>query len=97
MREAATLTLAEFLLARIAEDEAMTIRLECACLDGAPQRPDCPDRIANDCEAKRGMVATLTEMDGCPENIVGSYAYSLLCAMALPYADHEHYREEWRP
>ena len=81
--------LTDFLLARIAEDEAAVIdRGECRC-DGefdASQRPDCADRIAIECEAKRLLIKR-----------VGNPAWAGFKIMALPYADHPDYRDEWRP
>jgi len=52
------MTLTDFLLARIAEDEAWANRTDCGCGDHAawPQRPDCPDRVLAECEAKRRIV-----------------------------------------
>jgi len=35
--------------------------------------------------------------DGGLAGDVGCEAWDVLCALALPYADHAHYREEWRP
>ena len=81
------MTLTEFLLARIAEDEADTFnyfeiaarheresrrRIIAACL------PDYRDSLTN------GDDTT-------------SLAEEVLVALALPYADHPDYREEWKP
>ena len=94
----------EFLLARLDEQEAWA-----SILARKPHREGykafylggvanlTADDVLAEVEAKRRMVALLVEMDGHPQNVVGSYAHSLLCLLALPYADHEHYRQEWRP
>jgi hypothetical protein len=89
-----TATLTDFLLARIAEDEATIPSLDCRCgTDGVPEvasLPDCPDRIVAECEAKRRIV-DLTQ-HGC-----GDDYERVQRALALPYADHSDYRPEWRP
>lgn len=85
--------LTEFLLARIAEDEA-----EQPCEWG------CHDRVLAECETKRRIVedyqgVTLRPMLGDNPIVKGfvSAMDGVLAALALPYADHPHYREEWRP
>ncbi len=85
------MTLAQFLLARIAEDEMVAKEV--------PGPPDetglswwgkyghlsvSPDRVLTECEAKRRIITNW----GFP---------GALRALALPYADHPDYREEWRP
>ena len=47
-----------------------------------------PARVLAECEAKRRLIA-LGEKD--------SYWDDVLRILALPYADHPDYREEWRP
>jgi hypothetical protein len=87
-----TATLTEFLLARIAEDEA-AVRRE---MPGrwtnwlAQTRPGLvPDldprlkRALAECEAKRRIVDVADEAPG------------VLRFLALPYAEHADYREEW--
>lgn len=58
-------------------------------------------RALAECEAKRLAVAAcvnyLEGHDGGLAGDVGCEAWDVLCALALPYADHAHYREEWRP
>jgi len=100
--------LAEFLLARAAEDEATNA--------GLAHHHFCPDnpchcgltaRILRECEAKRRIVGlcmeTLAvEIPGFPVDTAGfeearSLASATLRALALPYADHPSFREEWRP
>lgn len=106
--------LTDFLLARIAEDEAsgdaaVSAEVESCRADGMPDLTEAEvrdywadqhwwKRRLAECEAKRQRVAILTEMEAADENTLSSYAYSLLCREALPYADHPDYRrEEWKP
>lgn len=48
-----------------------------------------PARVLAGCEAKRRIVAMDFERYG--------EQWAVLSALALPYADHPDYREEWRP
>ncbi len=95
--------IAEFLLARIAEDETSVVDGDCRCEDGQPQRPDCPDRILAECDAKRRIVrdyeiARDAEYGDIAAAIADERTYGrFLRLFALPYADHPDYREEWRP
>lgn len=110
------ITLTEFLLARIAEDEAESVHdVDCSLIvNGRPDPAfgwecDCgwPDRLKAECEAKRRIVERhqpeefadtpgeffcsrcqrTAEVWPCPD----------VMDLALPYADHPDYREEWRP
>ena len=121
--------LAAFLLARIAEDEAVATlatsapwqeneslaggeddwRIEDAQgrdIAGCPDcgvrasfdRPDAdhiarhdPARVLAECEAKRRIVE---EADGADAQW---WEHRYLLALALPYADHPDYRDEWKP
>jgi hypothetical protein len=65
-----------------------------------------PARVLREVEAKRRIVAEhpVHEMDGfacccetCGGEDEGDYPCPTLRLLALPYADHEAYREEWRP
>lgn len=104
--------LAEFLLARIAEDEA-DIGHEaspadyCDAVEGIHLSAR---RALAECEAKRRIVEGWRRLDAedYGEFVVGGgwdpgidYASDALehamRALALPYADHPDYREEWRP
>jgi hypothetical protein len=143
-QEPATLTLVEFLLARIAEDEQRADQLHDEDCDGVSPPPgpfpcDCgfPARVRAECEAKRRIVelaagqeedvsrpggvaaldAVLLEVGGLPgwtENEIRTeylgpaldVAYPIIAAavldpvlraLALPYASHPDYRDEWRP
>lgn len=99
-----TLTLADFLLARIAEDEAVVEGFHQG--DGDPDFMWGPDRIRAECAAKREIVAdylaAADDSDG-PEKhakyLAGVEAglYGAVQHLALPYADHSDYRQEWRP
>jgi hypothetical protein len=67
---------------------------------------DCgvPERMARECEAKRQIVARCMEdtdadpellnVGVSPEHWLGS---NVLRFLALPYADHPDYRQEWKP
>ncbi len=108
------MTLVDFLLARIAEDEGVAQECLSTHEPGEPwgysHLPDdgqhisrwSPARVLAECEAKRRIVALevewLTEMRAALDKLPGLRAGSLILAiLALPYADHEDYREEWRP
>lgn len=111
------MTLTEFLLARIAEDEAVARNTE--DVQGsrigswrlAPAyRPTNlvayhPARVLAECEAKRRIVGD--ESDGAalyavherglwPDELT-RWADQVLATLALPYADHPDYQQEWRP
>jgi hypothetical protein len=93
-----TLTLADFLLARIAEDEG-TAREVGPYLLRSSQRTSIahadrwhPTRVLAECEAKRRVVAASEQgHGGWPDGV-----YFALQCLALPYADHPDFREEWR-
>jgi hypothetical protein len=75
--------LVEFLRTRTAEDEAWA------------QNPECdqdPDRLLREVEAKRRIVgwADSPALPDYETNYV-------LTSLALPYSDHEEFKEEWRP
>lgn len=91
------MTLTEFLLARIAEDEARLRKAERPW--SAPHDPDCDyypgdtpctcnllERLLAECEAKRRIVANAQDP--------GDDIFVRL--LALPFADHSDYREEWK-
>jgi hypothetical protein len=60
-----------------------------------------PARVLAECEAKRRIIKLLPWLDNASGGIVPALKYSpaqtVLRQMALPYADHPDYREEWRP
>jgi hypothetical protein len=103
-------TLVDFLLARIAEDEA-------AARDSrALYGPDSslyinrhnPARVLAECEAKRRIVELHSRDHECTapgDGYAGVFAAdgtmpstcSTMRALALPFATHPDYREEWKP
>ena len=96
-----TATLTSFLLDRIAEDEANAgSKHDLAYHDHG----DCggceyPARVLAECEAKRRIVEQARNYSPELEHgDNGEWAFdTVLLALALPYADHPDYREEWRP
>jgi hypothetical protein len=88
------MTLTEFLLARIANDERdarQRIQMGEGRISAYKVPP--PARIHAECEAKRRIVG-LHPCDNCGAAFDPCETLRLL---ALPYADHPDYREEWRP
>jgi len=99
-----TTTLTDWLLARIAEDEADAQRIPTE--DGYAHHTNCwdKDRVLAECEAKRRIVALHEVRDPqaarpvCDQDrLMGDADYPCLTlrALAAVYADHEGYREEW--
>lgn len=92
------MNLVEFLLARIAEDEAAadtTHYQYCGVNDDmGPTKCDCgiPARLLAECDAKRRIIAIAAEVIDLADVML-----DVLKALALPYADHANYRVEWRP
>lgn len=96
--------LATWLLACIAEDEAeaddLHDRKVCDQYSYDPRCCDCgmPTRVLAECAAKRAIVewAQAFEM-----TIFGGATWNpnetVLCLLALPYADRPGYRQEWAP
>ena len=99
-------SLSDFLLARIAEDEAHAgdfhSIMACDLTAGdwmVSGECDCgyPARVLAECETKRRIIGDLESMymrvrgDG-----VVADGHFVLRAIALPYADHPDYREEWQ-
>ena len=118
------MTLTEFLLARIAEDEAAAKAASpggwsWGAVDTATSVADMehiarhdPARVLAECEAKRRIVEDADTYVSEFENeeyridqpsagrVAGrarSWRDDLLRALATVYADHEDYRDEWRP
>lgn len=110
------MTLTEFLLARIAEDEAAALRLcpgrnaanghwrRGSLQDEAVRAIDPldadhvlrhdPARVLAECEAKRRIV----ELNATKPGRKTTFRRLLtLQTLALPYADHPDYRQEWKP
>jgi hypothetical protein len=104
------MTLTDFLLARIAEDE-VDVERGMMRVSG----PGSPARVRADCEAKRQIVElhgakrvrrAAETLSGEPEfiedcRICGHFPAQYPCVtlrmLALPFADHPDYREEWKP
>jgi hypothetical protein len=93
--------LTDFLLARISDDEAATIILECGCGEGVAEvdpLPGCPARVLVECEAKRAILDELILARAGDSRRAADARWGLefaARALALPYADHPDYREVW--
>lgn len=125
--------LAEFLLARIAEDEAVARAAITRTSDGeharwvATEDGDSvyldilgatvatgpygggigdeahhigrwdPARVLAECEARRRIVLLTGAAEDGSDALLDQVRVVTLKLLALPYADHDGYREEWRP
>jgi hypothetical protein len=92
MTDVATMTLIDFLLARIAEDEA--VARDSLALYGPGSslyvaRHD-PARVLAECAAKRRIIAAHEAADFALNDDV-------IRLLALPYAEHPDFDEAWRP
>ncbi len=97
------MTLTEFLLARIAEDEAQAkrsvaqnatnpnLRIPASWIEGVATR------VLAECEAKRMIVSPHKSGGGEYGKGYADAVVDTLCCLASVYADHPDYREEWRP
>ena len=94
------MTLTEFLLARIDEDAAWRWHVDyCRALDDGACDCQATERVLAECEAKRRIVNTH------PFRLVGDgeerqaerLRNHTLRLLALPYAEHPDYRQEWTP
>lgn len=85
--------LTEFLLARIAEDEAWAKHRDIVTF-GCDDSRMSPARVLADLEAKRRIVAQASFWEAEPVGRTLDYVARVL---ALPHADHPDYREEWKP
>lgn len=104
-----TMTLTDFLLARIAEDEAAWGPIAGRIAPWSVELHEWttvtvdPARILARCEADRRIVEACTtpmpRFGQLPEDYerVPTDRDDILRALALPYADHPDYRDEWRP
>jgi hypothetical protein len=95
-------TLAEFLLARIEEDEA-GYRAEAAGVEWLTVNGrDLWPQLLAECEAKRRIVIEHAEnryrVDPCDAHDADGRTVpcATLLALAAVYADHSDYREEWK-
>jgi len=93
----ATLTLTEFLLARIGEDEAVAGLLKPKPSSPMSESyghshfiadPTSPARVLAECAAKKDIIFGLSGTD---------FSNPIERRLAVPYADHPDYRDEWRP
>lgn len=97
--------LTSFLLARIAEDEAEAPHVTYQVNRYPEEAVGIRDRVLAECEAKRQILAAYGEhlwldpgdRDACDAASSAEPAVTMLRLLALPYADHPDYREEWRP
>lgn len=100
-----TTDLLAFLKARLDEDEQYCRELvDFLGADTGSNLPTHPWRVLVDIQAKRGVLASmgpeldagsgLIEPDGLRRWAV---AFAALRYLALSYADHPAYREEWKP
>ena len=87
------MTLTEFLLARIAEDEAAAV----AEIPTGPRRNGKTfwRRTLVGCEARRQIVYRTTKPIAHAGQDIERQAVVRL--LALPYSDHPDYDEEWKP
>lgn len=95
MTDTQTLTLVDFLLARVAEAETAA-RRQIADGDQSGQ----PDRVLEKCDIARQLVAELQRTALRPEwggPAVVDFGQEMLRSLAETYAAHPDYREEWRP
>ena len=89
--------LTEFLLARIAEDEAWAE----SGLHGEQHKPygrtepDDPARVLAECESKRDIIGFVLAAESGIEQLRPDDR--AMRALALPHADHPDYQPEWRP
>jgi hypothetical protein len=108
-------TLADFLLARIAEDEADARRAAAADGLGPVWRAGTKWEDMAGIYANGGEVADMPDTDVAPHiarwdparvlaecdakrRIVTECGWvTVMALLALPYADHEDYRQEWKP
>jgi hypothetical protein len=87
--------ISEFVLARVAEDESDANSYAAAIWSStdSDQR-----RLLAECDAKRRMVELFQGLRAGESVDAGrKLADSVLELLAVPYADHPDYREEWRP
>lgn len=108
---AADMTLADFLLARIAEDEARVERPDgdgplnswhtriCAVHPQGLEDTWCdctvPARVLAECAAKRAIVALVIDLDAHGSPYTEGVR-DAVCALAAVYDEHPDYRDEWR-
>jgi hypothetical protein len=96
-----TMTLTEFLAARVAEDEADAMSGWRWKSLPAGEYDRLQARVLAECEAKRRIVeGAANEPDvNADQRDIGLWEGYLSAAelLALPYSDHPDYRPEWKP
>jgi hypothetical protein len=95
-----TLTLDEFLLARIADTQAEALELgRIRSIKNSPAVRTARERLIKTEAAYRHIVwASRDYSPELAEGDNGEWAFDLvLCILASTYADHPDYRDEWRP
>jgi hypothetical protein len=98
------MTLTEFLLARITEDEAYARYCDEGTVEGITYPIGGLTQILAECEAKRRIVEDFedyaSEYRKAPSDFAAGRRHAALLAatrIAAIYADHEDYDEEWKP
>lgn len=94
--------LADFLLARIADDEARVSAWYAA--NGPRDTLIAPGRLLAECGAQRQIVHNVRAWSAAKDAFPGDRITSIereltrvLRYLGLSYADHPDYREEWKP
>lgn len=106
------MTLTDFLLARVAEDEGQANFwaevqwpsddcTECSGASGEGVPEFDPARVLAECEAKRRIVelfhSAVPDGDGWSEAGWSEAGWRVLCEMSAVYADRPDYNPEWKP
>ena len=100
MVETGILSLTDFLLARIAEDEAA---FRWGRLTPDPDDPAYgilrwdDERGRAECEAKRRIVEASEHHARYDDGALGDHCRANLALLAAVYVDHPDFREEWKP
>lgn len=93
------MTLIEFLVARLDEDEALATRVVLLDEEGElTGRYMLTLRVLNDIEVKRRIIERHAPYDDIQvRRQTRTLAGDTLRLLAFPYAEHPDYREEWKP
>lgn len=97
---AVSVSLAEFLEQRIAEDEAFWPFATDSVEFIGPRMVDARERARRDCEAKRRVVERQADILSSPDLYDRSAmvnAQEVLESLGAVYVDHPDYRDEWLP
>jgi hypothetical protein len=97
-------TVTDFLLERIAEDEQDARNFwDWDEQDGEGEPGTWIRWVLAECEAKRAIIAELNEVQPTWDDLTAGYgpedwlAKRVALALAQPYADHPDFQPEWRP